>query len=152
LDEPIQNPLIRSLKDKLGHGGFMCALTEFEGAEFSCQVPWKKLEIKMITLTRGTARLRVDIKISCDLFLYEDGRFNRRIGSNRAYVSYRRADIPLCDPAFNPEKLTDDLVELIKVIKEGYKNCRKLKLTKFPNSCVEKINAIWSEIGRTENA
>lgn len=136
MDELIQNPLVRLLRERLGHGGFICAQSHLGPAEFTCGVPWRKCTVSILNLRVAKHKLQIRIRVSN----------NRQLGFQR----FKRLN--LYDPTFDPNKMIDDFVKIIKFLKEGYKNRKRLKLSEFPNRLQKKIDAIWSTIGRAENA
>ena len=148
MDEPIQNPMIRSLKDELGLGGFMCALRKFDTAFFSCRTP-KNFEVRMVLRKAG---LEVRLITTDNLFEYRWTTGTPQHLARSADVTNHTVTFDLYDPTFDPTKLITDIVELIKLIKAGYKRKKKAGLVRFPRTSLKKIRTLVPKIGRTENA
>jgi len=131
--EPLHNILIREIKKKLGHGGFWCAITETGYARFTCSVP-KRFTVRLHTW-KGNLHARMEI----DTWRRADGLTG---------LIWTRRVMPLHDPNVDPDKIVDDIVEIIKIVKLGFTNMKKLGLTKFPKRLQKKADVIWSQLGR----
>ena len=140
--------MVRNLKKRLGHGGYCCALHEGDFSEFMCRVPWRYCSVtfgigkpgELIISLKISYRDRNGVTWTC-----QNGHGTWSDEPRHFYGQFSMYPYTFC-----PDKATDDVVSILKLIKHGFRRQKQISLSKFPPRVMKRIVALWPEIGQVK--
>lgn len=130
MDELIQNSLIIELHKRVRHGGYSLAENFHRIARFNCNVPYVNCSVAM-NFNKHSQKLIVSIAVYNLLFV-------------------RYAYIDVYDPGFDPDKMLNDIVDVIKLLKAEFTDMKKECSSVFSTYVINQISDKWSRLGRKD--